>query len=139
MSPVCPRNHLKTLCLITAVLLLLTGLIPFPAFVRAGSILPAAEGAVCAADVPLPPREILVYGGADGTFLLYDDAGDGYSPGITIPLRYEEAAGALVLEAAEGSLPEAADIRIRLTAPDGKRTEKTVRYDGSRVRISLRE
>ena len=111
----------------------------FPAFVRAGSILPAAEGAVCAADVPLPPREILVYGGADGAFLLYDDAGDGYGPGITIPLRYEEAAGALVLEAAEGSLPEAADIRIRLTAPDGKRTEKTVRYDGSRVRISLRE
>ena len=35
MSPVCPRNHLKTLCLITAALFLLTGFIPFPAFVRA--------------------------------------------------------------------------------------------------------
>ena len=50
----------------------------FPVLVRAGSILPVAEGAQCAADLPVPAREFLVFGGADGRMELYDDAGDGY-------------------------------------------------------------
>ena len=62
----------------------------FPVFVRAGSILPTAEGAQCAADVPTPARELTVYEGADGMLLLYDDAGDGYGQGTTIPVRYSE-------------------------------------------------
>jgi len=49
-----------------------------PVFVRAGSILPMAEGLEYA-DQPLPKPPVLrVYAGADGAFTLYDDAGDGY-------------------------------------------------------------
>ena len=49
-----------------------------PVFVRAGSILPMAEGLQYAGQKPDKPLEIRVYPGADGAFDLYDDAGDGY-------------------------------------------------------------
>ena len=49
-----------------------------PVFVRAGSVLPLAEG-LQYADQPLQkPLTVRVYAGADGAFMLYDDAGDGY-------------------------------------------------------------
>lgn len=95
----------------------------FPVFVCAGSILPVAEGAQCAADVPVPAREVLVFGGADGTFDLYDDAGDGYEEGITIPLTYDDGKGALTIGAVSGRLPENVEITVRICRPDG--TEET--------------
>lgn len=49
-----------------------------PLFVRAGSILPMAEGLQYADQVPEGPMEIRVYPGADAAFTLYEDAGDGY-------------------------------------------------------------
>ena len=91
----------------------------FPVFIRAGSILPVAEGAQCAADVPVPAREIRVFGGADGTFDLYDDAGDGYGEGITIPLTYDDGKGTLTAGPVNGRLPEAVEITVRICRPDG--------------------
>ena len=82
-----------------------------------------AEGAQCAADVPVPAREVLVFGGADGTFDLYDDAGDGYEEGITIPLTYDDGKGALTSGPVCGRLPEPVEITVRIYRPDG--TEKT--------------
>ena len=49
-----------------------------PLFVRAGAILPMAEGLQYADQVPDGPMEIRVYPGADGRFDLYEDAGNGY-------------------------------------------------------------
>ena len=49
-----------------------------PLFVRAGSILPMAEGLQYADQKPEAPLELRVYPGANGEFTLYEDAGDGY-------------------------------------------------------------
>ena len=49
-----------------------------PVFVRAGSILPLAEGLQYADQRPEGPLELRVYAGADAAFDLYEDAGDGY-------------------------------------------------------------
>ena len=110
----------------------------FPVYIRSGSILPLAENARCAAEIPRVARKILVYGGADGAFTLYDDAGDGYGEEILLPIRYADAEESLVLERAEGELPEAVRIEIRLCRPDGTRTVREVRYDGNRTAVCFR-
>ena len=110
----------------------------FPAFFRAGSIVPVAEGARSAADLPLPAREILVFGGADGEFQLYDDAGDGYAEGLVIPMRYEDAGGTLTLGRCEGNLPEPADLTVRFLRPGGVSVVRTVRYTGEETRVRAR-
>lgn len=48
-----------------------------PVFVRAGSVLPLAEGLQYADQAP-EALELRVYPGADGALALYEDAGDGY-------------------------------------------------------------
>lgn len=48
-----------------------------PVFVRAGSILPITE-AQPTAQTTCKEIEVLVYAGADGSFSLYEDSGDGY-------------------------------------------------------------
>ena len=111
----------------------------FPLFVRAGGILPVAEGARCAADLPVPAREILVFGGADGAFELYDDSGDGYEEGITIPIRWTESRKTLILGRAAGRLPEAVCMTVRLTEPGGRHVTRQAVYDGGERRISFAE
>ena len=103
----------------------------FPVFVRAGSILPVAEGARCAENLPVPAREYLVFGGSDGRFELYDDAGDGYGAGIMIPIEYRDADETVILGRMAGQLPEAVNMTVRLYRPDGRTTARTVLYDGS--------
>lgn len=109
----------------------------FPVFVRAGGILPSAEGATCAADLPVPAREILVFGGANGSFEMYDDEGDGYTEGITVLVRYTEADGTLMLGRMKGKLPEPVSISIRLTRPDGRCVIRKVCYSGEEIRITF--
>jgi alpha-D-xyloside xylohydrolase len=109
----------------------------FPVFVRAGSIIPVAEGAQCAADLPLPAREILAFGGADGSFELYDDAGDGYGEGIMIPLKYEDRKRMLTIGQAKGSLPEAIALTVRLRQQDGTEENRQVRYGGRETVIGF--
>ena len=110
----------------------------FPAFVRAGSILPVAIGAQCAADLPVPARELIVFSGADGVLNLYDDAGDGYEPGMLIPLRYDHAESVLYLGRVTGRMPETVELTVRLYQPDGESYVRTVQYDGQEaVRIPL--
>lgn len=105
----------------------------FPAFIPAGGILPLAEGAQCAADLPIPPRELWVFCGADGGIDLYDDAGDGYDNGLTLPIRYDDASGALTLGEAVGTLPGPADIAVRFILPDGTQREACLRYEGREI------
>lgn len=109
----------------------------FPLYVRTGGILPVAEGARCAAELPVPAREILVFGGADGAFEMYDDAGDGYEEGFTIPVRWTESRKTLILGRAAGRLPEAVCMTVRLTEPGGRRETRQVVYDGREQCISF--
>ena len=50
-----------------------------PLFVRAGSVIPLAEGLQYADQQPAGKLELRVYPGADAAFTLYEDAGDGYA------------------------------------------------------------
>ena len=108
-----------------------TPLSRFPVFVRAGSILPVAEGAKCAADLPVPARTLWVFGGADGSFDWYDDAGDGDAEGLLIPLNYDDARATLTLGRCEGAFAAPATLTVRLIRPGGDSVEKALRYDGA--------
>ena len=109
----------------------------FPVFVRAGSILPVAEGLQSAADAPVPAREILVFGGADGHTELYDDAGDGYEPGFLIQMTYSDRERTLLMEEAAGVLPEPVKLTVRLYRPEGGEVTRTTVYSGHRITVSL--
>ncbi len=53
-----------------------------PIFVKAGAIIPVADGLVYAEQEPEKPVQIIVYPGADGEFVLYEDEAE-----TTITLR----------------------------------------------------
>ena len=112
----------------------------FPLYVQAGSILPLAEGARCAAEVQRPAAELMVFTGADGAFALYDDAGDGdgwrRDETLRIPLQYDERTRTLNIGQKEGGLPADADLRIRFRLPDGGEVLRNVRYTGAAVTVS---
>ena len=111
----------------------------FPLLARAGSILPLSAGACCTADLSSPADELLVFGGADGAFTLYDDAGDGMgflrNEFLRIPLRWDEAGRTLFFGEAEGSLPADAVLQVRLVSPGGRAETKNVRYTGEALSL----
>ena len=121
---------------------MVTPLERFPVLVRAGSILPLSFGACSAAEVHSPADELRVYGGADGSFTLYDDAGDGmeYLRGeyLRIPLRWEDDTETLTAGKAEGALPAETEFRVRLMRPDGSSQTLPLRYRGEAVSLSFR-
>ena len=114
----------------------------FPLLVRAGSILPVASGACSTADLAVPADELLVFGGADGSFVLYDDAGDGMdylrNQFLRIPLRWENSSCTLYAGKAEGAWAVNTVFRVCLFRPDGSRDIQTFRYDGSPAVLSFR-
>ncbi|MBN1129383.1 MAG: glycoside hydrolase family 31 protein [Chitinispirillaceae bacterium] len=71
-----------------------------PLFVRAGSILPMGPQ-ITYADTAADPIELRVYTGANGSFTLYEDEGDGYAyeQGVyaTIPFLWDEASSNLTM------------------------------------------
>ena len=78
-----------------------------PLFVRAGSILPLGPFVEHSAAAPGGPLEIRVYPGADGSFELYDDSGDGYryeqGEHATSWLRWDDSSSTLHLSSRDGS------------------------------------
>jgi alpha-D-xyloside xylohydrolase len=80
-----------------------------PLFVRAGSILPLGPVVQYVSEKPADPIELRVYRGADGTFTLYEDQGDGYNyekgAFATIPLTWNESSGTLTIGARNGQFP----------------------------------
>jgi alpha-D-xyloside xylohydrolase len=80
-----------------------------PVFVRAGSILPLGPVVQYADERSDQPLEVRVYPGRDGTFELYDDAGDGmgYTRGEHAILRFawDQARGKLSVAAWDGGFP----------------------------------
>ena len=117
-----------------------TPLETFPVFVRAGSILPMADGARCAAEATA--RELWVFEGRDGTLDFYDDSGDGpaLSTGayVRVPMRYDDASGSLELGAALGGTKVNTELTVRYFRKDGKRDTARVRYAGELTRVVIR-
>lgn len=107
----------------------------FPILVRAGGILPVAEGAQCADDLPVPAREILVFTGADGACELYDDVGDGFEDGFRIPLCWDDTEQTFTAETVRGKLPDAFEMNVCLIRQDGTRASGMLHYTGKEKRL----
>lgn len=50
-----------------------------PLFVKAGSIIPTVEGLQYAQQKPGEPMKLMIYPGADASFILYEDEGNNYN------------------------------------------------------------
>ena len=83
-----------------------TSINDFPLYVRAGSILPFGPDVQYSGEKPWDDLEIRVYPGADGSFTLYEDGGDGYGyergQFSTITFRWDDASRCLTVGAREG-------------------------------------
>jgi len=75
--------------------------------VRAGSILPTGPDLQYTGEKPADPVTLYVYGGADGSFTLYEDDGLSYSyekgESASIPIQWNEASQTLAIGKREGS------------------------------------
>ncbi|HEX6276705.1 MAG TPA: glycoside hydrolase family 31 protein [Polyangiaceae bacterium] len=80
-----------------------------PVHVRAGSIVPFGPELAYTGEKPTDPVVLMVYGGANGRFELYEDDGAtyGYEKGAfsRIPLSWDDAARRLTIGPREGSYP----------------------------------
>lgn len=123
-----------------------------PLFVRAGSILPMGPQIEYAAEDPAGPIELRVYRGADGSFDLYEDEGDGYDyekgQHSVIPIRWDDRSSVLTIGTRQGSYPgmiEHRKFRVVLVA-DGRGVGANVsgadnaeiNYEGKEVRTTIK-
>lgn len=80
-----------------------------PLFVKAGSILPLGPRLQYSGEAPSAPLELRVYPGADGSYLLYEDAGEGwgYQKGecSVIPITWKDQRRELTIGNIRGSYP----------------------------------
>jgi alpha-D-xyloside xylohydrolase len=111
-----------------------------PIFVREGSIVPMTEPVQYADEGLEKPLEIHVFPGADGSFTLYEDAGDGYGYeqgdyACTL-LTWDDETCVLHLGKRQGSYPGMNTKRSALCVLEGKRIAFTL--DGSEQNILVK-
>ena len=111
-----------------------------PMFVRAGSILPLGPEMQYVGEKTWDQLEIRVYPGADGSFVLYEDEGDGYNyekgAYSTIAFSWNDKARKLTIGARKGDFPGLLKSRqFTVVLPDGH--QQQVSYNGSECTISL--
>ena len=111
-----------------------------PIFVKTGSIVPMCPEHIDYADaVADKALKIQVYAGADGTFSLYEDAGDGYGyengEYTEIELTWNDAAKTLTIGNREGAF-DGMQASRRFTVVCGD-TKKEITYDGTEVTVTL--
>ncbi len=123
-----------------------------PLFVRAGAIIPMGPVVPYADALSGSPLEVRVYPGADGSFTLYDDAGDGhgYEKGerVTISFAWNDASRTLTIGAMQGSypgMPATRELRIVLVGekhgaglPETVRPDRSVTYTGAALTVTAR-
>ena len=116
-----------------------------PLYIRAGSILPLAEAKQYAMEYPDRELELRIYGGADASFLWYEDEGDSYryEEGVCsqVPMEWKEAERTLIIGMRDGSypgMPERVKMYVRLYLPDGTVLEnKESVYTGEEMKIKF--
>jgi alpha-D-xyloside xylohydrolase len=118
-----------------------------PLFVRAGSIVPMGPKMEWTTEKPADPIDLLIYQGADGDFVLYEDENDGYGyekgAHATIGLHWDDGAKTLTIGAREGSFPgmlKERSFRVVLVGKghgvgigESSSVEATVSYAGEKV------
>ena len=118
--------------------------------VKAGAVLPMGPEVQYAAEKPWDDLQIRVYAGADGSFTLYEDEGDGYGyekgACSTIAFDWNDAAGVLTIGPRQGSYPgmiAGRTFRIVIVRPgagtglDNTSCDREVRYDGDKVSVDM--
>ncbi len=122
-----------------------------PLFVPAGSIVPLGPEIEYADQKPDGPVEVRVYGGADGSFTLYEDEGDSYryerGAHTVIPMHWNDAAKTLTIGDREGTFPgmvKNREFRIVLVGPGrgvgeavSANADAVVDYSGKAKAIAL--
>ena len=109
-----------------------------PMFIRAGSILPLGPEMQYVGEKRWDHLELHIYPGADGTFTLYEDEGDGYhyEEGIytTITFHWNDKARKLTIGQCKGQYPGMLQQRrFTIIWPDG--SSQVVTYDGKEITI----
>ena len=112
-----------------------------PIFVRGGSILPLADPVQHTDELTTASLTLTVYPGSDGTFTLYDDAGDGsgWEAGecARIHLVWDETTGVLTVSAREGAYPGMPVVRrLRIGLAGGPL--QAFDYTGDMLQVRLR-
>lgn len=122
-----------------------------PLFVKAGSIIPMGPEVQHTGEKPGAPLELRIYPGADGSFTLYEDEGDGYAyekgAYATVKMTWNDGTRRLVLEDRQGSyagMPESRVFNIVTVsgqngagADEAGHFTKTAEYRGARLVIDL--
>lgn len=112
-----------------------------PVFVKAGAIIPMEQGLQYAGEEVGTPLEIHIYPGADGSFLLYEDEGDGYTyeqgEYQTVSIRWEDAAERLTIGSAPRKYAQGILGRDCTLIVNGK--EKHITYEGTEITVSFAE
>lgn len=116
-----------------------------PLYVKAGSILPLAKVKQYAMEYPDSELELRIYGGADASFLWYEDEGDSYRYEENIyskvPMKWDDASRTLTLGVREGSypgMPEQVKMNLKLILPECATPEiKECVYTGKEMKIKF--
>ena len=112
-----------------------------PLYVKAGSIIPLCTKASQYANIAdWEALDIRVYPGADASFTLYEDEGDGYNyekgKYTEIPFSWNEKARTLTIGKRLGSFDGMkANRTFTVKMPDG--TAKTVKYKGTKMSVKM--
>ena len=123
-----------------------------PVFVRAGSIIPYAPAMQYIGEHACDPTILYIYAGADGSFVLYEDAGTtfDYEKGAfsQIPVRWDDKSGTLTLGERAGSFAGMLGRRtfqvvlVSKANPVGfsptATPMKSVQYTGAELQLKLR-
>lgn len=122
-----------------------------PLYVPAGSIIPLGPSIQFTGEKPADPIELRIYPGANATYELYEDEGDGYAYEhkvyATIPISWDDKSRTLTVGKRKGNFPGMLDTRhfqVVLVGPghgaDVTVTEKpdaTIEYSGEKKQIRL--
>lgn len=121
-----------------------------PLFVRRGSIIPVGPEVQYSSQKPWDRMQIRIYSGADASYELYEDAGDGYGyqKGESSVIRFEwnDKNAVLNIKAREGSflgMLQERDFNIVLvrgdvgTGLDNESVDMTVHYTGIPVKVNI--
>ena len=111
-----------------------------PLFVKAGSVIPVCPEHINYADaVADKTLEIRIYKGADGSFTLYEDTGDGYGyeqgEFTRIPLSWNDKQHTLTIGIRQGTFPGMQKSRTFIAVCGDKRVEVT--YEGTEISLIL--
>ncbi len=122
-----------------------------PLYVKAGSIVPMGPFLQYATEKAADPIELRIYPGANGRFVLYEDANDNYNyekgEYATIEFEWNNDARALTISDRKGSFPGMLKERmfnIVLVKPShgtgvdvSPQPDKSVNYDGRKLEVNL--